>query len=105
MPGIGRLEHSERLTKETKNGVIVWTLPPLNGFSLIIYTAFKAIWISYRLSHNLLNFWNKLQAGFSTSGLDNYAALCKIQNDFKFILPPKANTTNLTQFNTLYSLA
>ena len=28
-----------------------------------------------RLSHNLLNFWNKLQAEFSTSGLDNYAAL------------------------------
>src|SRR6266540_5576070 len=32
--------------------------------------------VYYRLSHNLLNFWNKLQAGFSTSGLDNYAALC-----------------------------
>lgn len=28
-----------------------------------------------RLSHDLLNFWDKFQAEFSTSGLDNYAAL------------------------------
>ncbi|MGZ9222908.1 MAG: hypothetical protein ACXW4Q_12440, partial [Anaerolineales bacterium] len=34
----------------------------------------------YRLSHNLLNFWNKLQTEFSTFGLDNYAALCKFRN-------------------------
>src|SRR6266496_5635594 len=39
--------------------------------------------VSYRLSHNLLNFWNKLQAGFSTSGLDNYAALCNLPNLIK----------------------
>ncbi len=35
------------------------------------------LFVDYRLSHNLLNFWNKLQAGLSTSGLDNYAALCR----------------------------
>ena len=32
---------------------------------------------SYRLSHNLLNFWNEAQAEFSDFGLDDYAALCK----------------------------
>ena len=51
-----------------------------------------SLWLiagTYRLSHNLLNFWNKLHVEFSTSGLDNYAALCNIhhRNSFSYIFP------------------
>jgi hypothetical protein len=38
---------------------------------------FLCKWQYLFTSHDLLNFWNKLQAEFSTFGLDNYAALCR----------------------------